>query len=631
MSANTSLTVTGLNYDTIRTNLRNFIAAKPEFADYDFNDSAIGTLLDLLAYNTYYNAFYTNMAAGEAFIDSAQLYDSVVSRAKLMNYVPVSARGAQANVRISFTTAQANVTSPTLTIAKNTKFTSTINGVSYTFVTPKTYTISANSSNRFRQDVDLIEGYPLTHKFAFTSSNTSFILPNENVDTRSITATVTTSGNTESYILVDDILEVNSSSKVFYLEADRERKYKIGFGDNVLGQRPAYNSTVSISYRVCNAVKGNGANNFVAVSAVAGETNFTLRVNERAVGGADQESIESVKFNAPKAYETQNRSVITNDYQRLILRDNKDLQAVNVWGGEDNDPPIYGKTFATVKPYQGSLISSARKEDIKKTIAKYAVQCIKLEIVDPTFLYIVPEVEVKYDSRLTTRTASEIAALIAARIITYETNNFSRFDSRFWFSKFLNYLDQADNGIVGTNATISLQKRFSPSTINLNTYTFKFNTPLQNLGNASQLLSETRRNPGYGWLTSSAFTFKGESSYLDDNGFGDVRIYYPNATLGQLGRVYNEYEAGSIDYDTGTLELTEFYPTAFSGNEMKINVKPLSPNITAVRNQLLFFADASIVVQEINSRNAGARVTTIATAGQSSTVNETGLSIETSY
>ena len=614
MAANTALNVTGLNYDEIRANLRTFIAAKSTFADYDFSDSALGSLIDLLAYNTYYNAFYTNMAASEAFIDSAQFYDSVVSRAKLVGYTPISARGATANVRISFTTATANGTFTSLAIAKNTQFTATINGTSYTFVTPKSYTVVANSTNGFRENIELTEGYPLTHRFLFTTANTAFVLPNANVDTRSVTLTVTSSGNIQTYTLVDDILTVNSSSKIFYLEGERDFKYKIGFGDNVLGKRPDYNSTIAISYRVCNSVRGNGANNFSASGTVAGQTNFTLKVNSRATGGAEQEDIESVRFNAPKIYETQNRAVTVKDYQRIILRDNKDLQAVSVWGGEENDPPIYGKVYAAVKPYSGVLISTARKTQIKTNIRKYNVQAIDLEFVDPTFMYIIPSIKASFDTARSALTASQAATAVANRIITFEANNLNRFDGKFRYSRLLDYLDSADDGITGTTGSIKLQKRFEPSITAKNTYTFKFNQKI-----LSPLLQTA--------ITSTSFTFGGFTCYLDDDGSGSVRIYYYNGAT----KVLVNKTAGTVDYTTGKVVLTEFLPTAFSGSHLAVNVNPDSQNVNPTRNQLLLIADADVKVYDDTTNTQLAAVESISTVGETTTIKESALTTVTTY
>lgn len=628
MTTNTSISLVGLNFDEIRLNLRNYIASKAEFADYDFNDSAIGTLLDLLAYNTYYNAFYTNMAASEAFIDSAQFYDSVVSRAKLIGYTPVSARGATANINVRFTSAVANSTWTSITVAKNTNFRAVINGSSYAFVTPQSYTITANSSNVFRGNMDIIEGYALTHRFLYSSTNTAFVLPNANVDTRSVSVTVTSSGNTQTYLQADDILTVNSSSKIFYLEGDRDYKYKIGFGDNVLGRRPDYSSTVAVSYRVCNATRGNGANNFSAVGTLGGQANFSITCNSRATGGADQENIESIRFNAPKIYETQNRAVTASDYQRIILRENRDLQAVSVWGGEENDPPIYGKVFAAVKPYSGTLISSARKAQIRTNVRKYNVQAIDLEFTDPTFLYICPDIRVHYDSTATSSTAAQIAAAVAARIIVFETNNFNRFGRSFYSSRFLNYLDGSDAGIVGSSAIIDIQKRFIPSLVTSNSYTLKFNSAMIQLGDQLSS-SSTGDSTGYGYIRSTGFTSSGESSFLDDNAFGDMRIYYedsPNVD----GRIYTNTSAGTIDYEEGTVILSNFLPSAFVGDSIKIFSRPNSPNIIPIRNQILLFSDVRITVIEAQSGTIGAVIDTVSTLG-SSTTETSSTNIASSY
>lgn len=610
MAANTSLLVTGLNYDTIRNNLRNFIAAKPDFADYDFQDSALGTLLDLLAYNTYYNAFYTNMAASESFIDSAQFYDSVASRAKLVNYMPISARGATANVRITYTTAVSNSSFTIISIPKHTQFTSTINSVSYTFVTPETYVITANSTNGFRGNITLVEGSPLTHRFAFTTSNTAFVLPNANVDTRSISVAITSSGNTQTYLQADDILTINSSSKIFYVEADRDFKYKIGFGDNVLGQRPDYNSTVAITYRACSATRGNGANNFTAVGSVGGVTPFTFKVNTRATGGADQESIESIRFNAPKIYETQNRAVTTSDYERIILRERKDIQAASVWGGEDNDPPIYGKVYAAMKPYQGTLTSSQTKEEIKTSIKKYNVQSVDLEFVDPTYLYVTPTVTVQYDSTATTRTASEIGNLVSNRVIAFETNTFDRFAKNFYFSRFLRFLDDADQGIVGTSAIIDIQKRFVPSTVTKNSYTLKYNNKLANIGA----------------VRSSGFTFKSKSAFFNDVD-GVIGIYYVDGT----SKVYLDTNAGTIDYTDGIITLKNFLPSAFVGDSISVYARPTLPNIVPLRNQLLLFSDTTITVIESTTQVVSAKISTVATQGNDTTYETILTNLSSSY
>ena len=620
MAANTDLIVTGLDFDTIRLNLRSYIASKPEFTDYDFNDSALGTLLDLLAYNTYYQAFYANMAANEGFLDTAQLYDSVVSKAKALGYTPTSARGASANVQLIFTSSIANNTFRSIRVAKDTRFTSTVNGVSYTFVTPQTYTITANSTGGFANFIRISEGTPLTHRFVYNrGSNTSFVLPNDNVDTTSITVTVTASGNTQTYILGDNILTTNSSSQIYFIDADKEQRYKVYFGDGVIGKQPATSSIVAISYRVCNGSAPNGANSYSLVgSTIDGQSGITIVPIGRASGGAEIENIESVRFNAPLSYETQNRCVTIADYERILLRENPDVQAVSVWGGEDNIPPIYGKVFVSAKPKTGTLFSTTRKNDIKNSIVKYNVQSIDVEVVDPTYLYIIPEIDVRYNPTQTSRTPGELADVVASKVIQFEAANLSRFGQKFRYSRFLDFLDSADDAIVSTNATIRLRKTFIPSLLNINSYTLKFNHTLQRLG-TKELISGVSQHPGYGCVTSSQFVYSGFNSFFDDNGFGTLRAYYPSGT-GRLGRVYTNYAAGTVDYETGTITINDFVPTSFVGEEMSIVAAPINPNILPLRNQILLMSQSVVNVIDDNTNRTVATASNIETIGQTATL-----------
>jgi hypothetical protein len=614
MAANSAITVAGLDFDTIRLNLRNFMAGKPDFSDFDFEDSAIGTLLDLLAYNTYYSAFYANMAANEAFLDTAQIYDNVVSRARMLGYLPTSARGPTANVRVTFTTP-ANSSFRTINIAKNTQFRAVVNGVSYTFVTPQSYPITANSSNRFNGFIQITEGVPLTHRFLFSAANTSFILPNANTDTSSITVAVTTSGNIQTYIQASDLKTVNSTSKVFFIEADRNKLFKISFGDNVLGQKPTFNSTIAVSYRATNGTRANGANNFTAISTVGGQSSFTLTTTERATGGAEIESIDSIRFNAPRSYETQNRAVTREDYKRIILRDNPDLAAVNVWGGEENDPPIFGKVYACVKPKLGTLVSTNRKERIKQSIKPYNVQSIDLEIVDPTYLYIVPTLIVRYDPLLTTLQPSEIAVRIANKVIAYESTNLNRFEGKFRYSRFLDSIDSSEDSIVSSTAKIEAQKKFLPSITQSNTYRISFNRMIYH------------PSAGYQTATSStSFILNGFTSFLDDDGNGNVRAYY----VSQGTRTYIK-NLGTIDYKTGLITLNAFQPTSVTTGEIDIRVELDDYNVTPIRNQILLIAGAKITLINDNTGSIDARLDSVSTVGNSATLGATSISQLTTF
>jgi hypothetical protein len=620
MATTTDLVVTGLDFDSIRSNLRNYIASKPEFTDYDFSDSALGTLLDVLAYNTYLNAFYTNMATNEGFIDTAQLYDSVVSHAKSLGYMPTSARSSTANVQLIFTATTANSSLLSLQVPKNTQFTTTVNGTSYVFVTPQTYTITANSAGGFAGYVEIKEGTPLTHRFVYNrTANQSFVLPNENVDTTSITVSVTASGNVQTYIPADDLMTTNSSSQVFFIEADRQKKYKISFGDNVLGKQPTTSSIITVSYRVCNGSAPNGANTFNLVNTtINGQSGITVVPIGRSSGGASIEDIESVRFNAPRIYETQNRTVTSEDYERILLKQNPDIQAISVWGGEENDPPIYGKVFVSAKPKTSTVFSQNRKQEIVNAVRKYNVQSIDIEVVDPVYLYIVPEVTVRYDPTLTTLTPGELASAVAARVIQFESTNLSTFNKSFRYSRFLDYVDGTDESIRTTNANIRLRKQFVPNLAISSNYTINFNNGIQRLG-TPELISGVARHPGYGSITSSSFTYQDQESFFDDNGFGTLRTYYRSGA-GRLGRVYTNFSAGTIEYEAGIVNISSFLPSAYSGSGVSVFVSPISPNISPVRNQILLISQTRVDIVDDKTNRTVATASNIETIGQTATI-----------
>ena len=620
MAINTDLVISNLDFDTIRANLRTFIAAKPEFTDYDFESSALGTLLDLLAYNTYYNAFYANMATNEGFLDTAQLYDSVVSHAKSLGYTPTSAKSATANVKLIFTSSIANSSFRSITIPKNTGFSATVNGTSYSFVTPQTYTITANTADGFADYITIAEGNILTHRYLFNrSSNTSFVLPNDNVDTRSISVNVTTSGNTVTYIPGNDIFSINSSSKVFFIEADRDKKYKVRFGDGVLGYQPATSSVVSIDYRVCFGKEGDGANDYTLDNGtIDGQGDISVVAIGRSSGGAEIEGIESIRFNAPRIYETQNRTVTKSDYERILLRQYPELDAVSVWGGEENDPPVYGKVFVAAKPIGGTKLSTRRKEEIRLEVRKYNVQSIDIDFTDPTYLYIIPKITVRYDTTQTTATPGELAANIADRVVSFESEYLGKFNLPFRYSRFLDYIDGTNRAIVTSNAIIRLRKTFQPTLTNLETYPINFNNGIQRLG-VPELISGVSRHPGYGSVTSSSFQYLGNESYFDDTGFGTLRIYY-RSTAGRLGRVYTNFNAGNINYDTGEVRITDFVPTSYIGDSISIVAAPLSPNIKPVRNQIILMSQCEVDVVDDSTNQTLATVNNIETIGQTSTI-----------
>lgn len=615
MAANTNITVTSLNFDEIKEGLKNFLKTKPEFQDYNFEGSVINTLMDILSYNTYQQAYFTNMVGNEMFLDSALLRPNVVSRAKMLGYTPRSARGAQVEATITLSGVSSSLTS--VTIPSNTSFTTTIDGEDFIFSTNKDNL--ALSSNNYSANVILTEGQPLTHKYTSDGTNPQrYIIPNENVDTTSLEVVVqgsATDTDTLTYTLATDVTEVKANSAVYFLHEADENKYEVVFGDNVLGRSPLQDNIVILNYKVCNGSDGNNIlpSNFTAPSSIAGYS-FTSSLNVQSHSGANNESVDSIKFNAPKNFETQNRAVIADDYKRIILRENADIASISVWGGEENTPAVYGKVYLSVKPVNGTVISSDKKNAIKGLLKKYNTLSIDPEFVDASYLYINPTVKTRYNPDLTTISASGVQTKIINAISTFESNNLGTFDNeRFRYSQFVKEIDRADDSILSNETSIKIEKRFAPSTSTAATYTLAFNNAFRHEHDGHASI-----------ITSTNFTFQGQTKCkFDDDGYGNIRIYYVD--VAQNANVYLNRTAGDVDYTNGTVTFNGFLPSAFEGSEISIVAVPNSNDVKALRNQIMLIAGATVTVINDASEVIAANTITATTSGVTTTTTESGI------
>jgi hypothetical protein len=619
MSANNTLRVTGLDFDTIRSNLRDFIADKPEFKDYDFNSSALGTLLDLLAYNTYYNAFYANMAVNEGFLDSAQLRDSVVSRAKSLGYTPRSARGSTATINIKFPNANTTTVDSSILIPEGQQFTSTVNNIPLVFSTTESTLISANSTNGFSANVNITEGTILTHRFNVSSSNTKFTIPNANVDTRFFTVTVQESGTNTVYTQASTLLEVNGNSSVYFLEETSNNRPLLIFGDNVLGKLPVSGSTVFVRYRVVNAKDGNGANNFSATGSIGGQSTYNITTSGRAAGGIEPEDIETIRFNASKSFETQERAVTAEDYKRIVLANASDVKSVFAYGGQDASPPVYGKVYIAAAPTVGTVLSDARKQELVALLEKYNVQSIEPVFVDPTYLYLILKINSRVDFTKTTNTIAQIQQAISNKVIQYETDNLGLFGRKWRNSKFLATIDTADIGIVGSTVSgFSLQKRFRPDLTRTASYTLDFDHSI------------SHPHEGHlGVVTSTQFTYNNRLSVLRDNGRGRIDIVAINQPLDEP--VIIQQGIGETDYQNGVVRLNNFKPDSFTGSEIFVTGVPSNQNIEGKRNTILLTGQVDVTIFDDNTGLQVGTVKDVATTGASFTVQERPLAGNLSY
>jgi hypothetical protein len=590
-TANSALQVTELDFGNIRASLKTFMAAQSNFADYDFDGSNISTLLDILAYNTHYNAYYTNMVANESFLKSAQLRNNVIERAQELGYTPSSSAGAIAEVTITIVPTD----SPdSISIPVNTQMTTVVDDITLTFTTSSGTLITKSGANTYvATGVTIAEGYPLTHTYTVdTGSPVEYVIPNKNVDTTRIGITVKPSAGSSTittYTLADDITQLTGESTVYFLEETDDEQFRIYFGDDILGVSLSDGNQVIIDYHVCNTTQGNGASSFTNLSAIAGYSDVTIATTTSAAGGRELETVAAVKFNAPLYYERQNRVVTQGDYERVIMAENADFTSVNVWGGEDNDPPIYGRVYLAVNPSVGTIISDTRKEILVASLKTRNVMSIDPIVVDAEFLYVIPTVEIRWNPDLTTKNAGTIESEVAASIATYQTDTLDDFGNKFRFSAFSTVIDATDNSIRGNLSSVKMMMEITPTVSVATSYTIQFKNAILHTETHDPHTAHT------GVIQSTSFTYLGFTSFLQDDGSGIIQIYRWDGG----DQVILEAAAGTVNYDTGAVSLDAFNPTAVGNSGiLEISITPTDNDITPTLAQIINIKDTTITSVE---------------------------------
>jgi len=583
----TKLNISELDFDGIKDNLKNFLSQQDEFRDYDFEGSGMSVLLDLMAYNTHYVGYNANMLANEMFLDSADLRSSVVSKAKQVGYTPTSSTASQAVVNVVVSPA----TGSSLTMSRGTKFTTTVDGISYSFVNNSELSITPVDGVYQFTNVDIFEGTFLNFKYTANSSDTDqrFIIPNDNVDTTTLTIKVQESSSdatTSTYTLADGIVGLDSSTKVFFLQEVENGRYEVSFGDNVLGKAIADGNIIIMDYVVCNRDGANGATTFTLSGTVGGFSNAAVTTISNATGGSGPESIESIKYNAPRDYTSQDRAVTADDYKVLVKSLYANAQAVQVYGGEDAAIPDYGKVYISIKAKSGSNLTVTTKESIKNSLKQYAVASIRPVIIDPEITYLTLNTNFKYDTGATTKDVSTLETNVLTVISNYGINNLENFTGLFRHSKLLEAVNGADTSILSNITTIKMYKLLTPTLNEGLKYTLSFNNAFFNPH------SGHNSNAG-GVISSTGFKINDDDSanehFLDDDGAGNVRVYYLNGTT----RIYTSTTFGTINYATGEIVLTSANITSISNvdgaasSRIRVFAIPDSNDIVPVRNQVL--------------------------------------------
>tara|TARA_B100000575_G_C23143728_1_gene666790 strand:- start:18580 stop:20526 length:1947 start_codon:yes stop_codon:yes gene_type:complete len=588
------LQVTELDFDNIKNNLKVFLKGQTQFKDYDFEGSGMNILLDTLAYNTHYMAFNANMVANEMFLDSSSLRSSVVSHAKALGYEVTSARAPIATVNIVLTTTAATKTMPA-----GTAFTTTVDGLNYQFVTINDIT-SSNIGNAVNFDsTKIYEGTYVTTKYVVDTSDVDqrFILTDPRTDTTTLTVKVQTSATdttTTTYTKATDISQLTSSSKVYYLQEIEAGRFEVYFGDGVVSGGLSDGNIVVLQYVVTNKSASNGAGSFSAPSSIDGVTGIVVTTVSSATGGAEPESINSIKLNAPLNYAAQGRAVTVNDYKTFVRRLFPNTQAVSVFGGEDgsfnsstgvSSIPEYGKVFISIKSTTGNNLTLVQKNDLITALAPFKVSSITPVIVDAETTSLILNTTIQYDSTSTTQSASDLEALVNTTISNYNTDELQTFNAPFRHSKLLGLIDNTDTAILNNTTTVTLAKLFTPTLSVSTNYNLNFNNKFFNPHSGHNA-------SGGGIISSTGFFLNNLTTttyFFDDDGVGNLRVY----SLVSGERVYLDSTAGTVDYINGTIAINAIIITGVAdvddttSTQIRVTVIPNSYDVTPVRNQIL--------------------------------------------
>jgi hypothetical protein len=612
------LSITEFDFDDVKDNLKVFLKGQTEFKDYDFEGSGMNILLDTLAYNTHYLGFNANMLANEMFLDSASLRSSIVSHAKTLGYEVTSARAPNATINVSLTTS-----SSTKTMPAGTAFTSTIDDVSYQFVTIADITSTNNGGVVSFDSTQIYEGTYVTTKYLVDTSDIEqrYILGDSRADTSTLTVKVQNSASdstTTTYTKATDITQLSSTSTVYYLQEVDGGRFEVYFGDGVVSRGLSDGNIVILEYVVTNKTAANGASSFSAPSTIDGVSDIGIVTVTNASGGAEPESLNSIKLQAPLDFASQGRAVTADDYAVYAKKLFPNTQAVSVFGGEDGsfDPstgvssvPEYGKVFISIKSSTGLNLSDAQKSQLVSDFAKFKVASVTPVIVDPETTFIILNVTFNYDSTSTTKEKTELETLVNTTIQNYTDTDLEDFNRPFRYSKLTGLIDQTDTAILSNITTVTLARFVTPITTTSTAYTLNFNNAFFNPHSGhSTIIAST------GFFIDNAST----EYFFDDDGQGNLRIYSLVAGV----RTYFDSQAGTVDYENGIIKINSILITSVSNvdgsasTQFRLTVLPDSNDVIPVRNQLL-------EIDTVNTSVVGT-VDQTATTGRGYTVTTTG-------
>lgn len=602
--ANGSINLVNLDFDTLKSSLKTYLSSQTQFADYDFEGSNINVLLDILSYNTYMNSFYLNMVASEMFLDSAQLRDSIISHAKELNYLPRSFRSARAAVNLTITPSDPTIS--TVTLSRGTSFTSKVGSNTFTFTVPDNLVLTSTSGVFNVESLDIYEGSFVTDVYIYNSSSERqrFILSNQTIDTTSLRLYVTEDNGSQVHLYEqrNSYLNVTPSSKVFFLQASENDTYEIVFGNGTFGRMPKDSAVISAVYRVCNGELPNGCALFSVDSSIDGHSNVVVSTVESAYGGMVHETSQSIRNNATRFFQTQERAVTASDYRTLLQLRFPEIISASVYGGESVIPPQFGKVVVSLNISGQDKASESQKSVYKEYLNEVTPLSIDPVFVDPEFLNVEVNTTVRYNLNTTSLSNEDVVSLARTKIRLYNESTLNRFAVKLRQSNLSTDIDSIDTSILSNQTNLRVYKDIIPNTSRdfLNTFVIKFNNALQSPTHFTE--GGSTGSPSH-IIQSSSFDYigsQGESNrcIFEDDGQGQINIVlFGDSTHPIVAR-----NVGTVDYTNGIVTINKVKIPNFYGNSVKVFAKLESIDPEGRFNDIIRIRDGDIIVRAIGER-----------------------------
>ena len=600
------INATDLDFDTISDNIKTYLKGQEKFKDYNFEGANMQVLIDMLSYATHISGVNTNIAASELFLDSAQLRKNVVSRAKDLGFTPASEKASSAQLEVKMVNIRKpDGTIPSaneMTMPRGHNFQTVYDGVTYNFVNTQSVVPTRDNQVFSYPTVEIIQGQYVTDTFVFDNQikNPKFVLSNGRVDKSKLEISINSNGIISKYSLSTDVSTITSSTRVFYAQENEDGFIEVYFGDGVLGKDLKDGDVIDATYITVDATHADGAKQFTMADNINGFSQATMITLSNASGGAEKESIDSIKFKATKFYTSQNRLVTLNDYKAKVSEYYPNADAVAVWGGEDNDPPQYGKVFISLKPQNSDYLSVAEKTDVQNKLNQLNMLTVRPVIVDAEIVKILLTSVFKYNTNDTTLSKGELETIVRNAIVNFDNTQLNNFDSIFRHSNLVKDIDGANSAILSNITNVRLEKRRQIDLAKAEGLVIEF-------GNGFFHPHDGHNKASGGILTSTGFKVDGDSVntyFFDDDGSGVVRRYSIQSGV----RVFADQTAGTIDYTSGKISVNaiKFTSTVNSDTSIDFTVLPQSDDVVAIRGSLIDISVNDIkVTGEVDTISSG--------------------------